>query len=321
MRFHAILCTRDEDDVIEESVRALLSWADSVFVFDSGSIDGTWDIILSMAAADERVKPVSRTPVWFSDQLRGYVFNQIRSQIDDGDWILRTDTDEFYHIAPPEFVASHIARNETCVYHQYFDFKLLSSEVERLSTSEAIDQERLRPIAERRSHYILSEYSEPRMCKYRKHISWPADFTFPKNAGYVSPKRIPIRHYPNRDPRQMFKRVLLRQTMIEARQNDGLYATQHHWREDDWRNQIVGDNDKRLLRWNPGDRLVDPGLSNHISLGPKRHLQWAFHQFGLPVADWIQNRKPLAPIKLTLISDEIQDRLAITLANTTYRNP
>ena len=52
------------------------------------------------------------------------------SSMRDGDWFLRVDADEFHHIVPPEFVNTRLQRHETVAYHQYYDFRLLQSEVD-----------------------------------------------------------------------------------------------------------------------------------------------------------------------------------------------
>ena len=130
MRFHALLPVRDEADVIGQCLRHLLSWADAVYVFDTGSVDDTWEIVRDVASRDDRVRLLGRDSVYFSEtRLRAWMFHQARAHMRDGDWFLRVDADEFHHVPPPEFVHTRLRAHETIVFHQYYDFRLTVAEV------------------------------------------------------------------------------------------------------------------------------------------------------------------------------------------------
>ena len=119
MKFHALLAVRDEADILAQSLQHLLAWADAIYVFDTGSLDETWDIVQQFAAKDKRVVPLRRDQVFFSElRLRGWIFHQVRRHMRQGDWFLRVDADEFHHLTPPEFVKTRLRAHETVVYHQ-----------------------------------------------------------------------------------------------------------------------------------------------------------------------------------------------------------
>lgn len=291
MAFHALLITRDEDDIIEETLRGFLEWADEIHVFDTGSVDATWDIVNDMARRDSRVRPVERRELWFSDQLRGYCFDKMRSRLCDGDWLVRTDSDEFYHIPPPQFVREHLRRGETCVYQEYFDFRLTREEAERLQDPAALAADRRRPIAERRTYFIPGNYPEPRMCRYRKNMSWPSNYTWPLNAGFLARKRLPVRHYPNRDPRQLQKRMELRRTMIMAGINAGRFTPKHHWREQDWQSHLVEPGQQGVGRWKPGMELSVVFDQKHLPGKGKWIVQKIVHTFAVRLLDRMRSGK------------------------------
>ena len=114
MSFIALLPVRDEADIIGQSLRHALAWADAIYVFDSGSVDNTWEIVLDLASREKRVKPIRKEPVYFSDtRVRGFLFHYARQFMRDGDWFLRIDADEFHHIPPPEFAKPHLRKGET----------------------------------------------------------------------------------------------------------------------------------------------------------------------------------------------------------------
>ncbi|HYF37471.1 MAG TPA: glycosyltransferase family 2 protein, partial [Prosthecobacter sp.] len=215
MRFHVLLPVRDEADIIRQCLRHLLGWADRICVFDTGSVDDTWEIVQAVAAEDERVVPLRKEAVYFSEpKLRGWIFHQARQHMRTGDWFVRADADEFHHVPPPEFVRTRLRPHETIAYHQYYDFRLTGSEVELWEEGKETLADRARPIEERRRWYTMSEYSEPRLCRYRESMQWPPTVSFPFNAGYVARTRLPIRHYPHRDPVQLERRCLLRAVMM-----------------------------------------------------------------------------------------------------------
>ncbi|MEQ1751412.1 MAG: glycosyltransferase, partial [Prosthecobacter sp.] len=64
MKFHCLLPVRDEADIIGQCLQHLLMWADAIYVFDTGSVDNTWEIVQDFAAKDKRVIPLRKDPVY-----------------------------------------------------------------------------------------------------------------------------------------------------------------------------------------------------------------------------------------------------------------
>jgi hypothetical protein len=285
MAFHAIVCIRDEDDVVNEILNGFLEWADEIYVFDTGSVDNTWEIVNELSNKDHRIHPVETRSIWFSDAYRGYCFEKIRQKIKNNDWFIRADSDEIYHVAPPVFAANFLRKCETCVYHQYFDFRLTFEEAERLSTVDQINIERKQSIADRRRYFTLGTYYEPRMAKYRSSMSWPSKNTFPQNAGYVSRKRMPIRHYPNRDPRQLQKRMKIRQIMTSSSANKNAFTARHHWRLEDWKQHLVMPGGDGVKKWETDADLIYDNESLHLGSPQKRMTQRLIHSLLLPILD------------------------------------
>jgi glycosyltransferase involved in cell wall biosynthesis len=296
MKFHCILPVRDEADIIGQCLENLLLWADAIYVYDTGSVDGTWEIIQEVAAQDQRVLLLGREDVYFNDTLvRGWMFEQARKNMRDGDWFLRVDADEFHHVPPPEFVKTRLRRNESIVYHQYYDFALRESEVVNWSP-----EERSLPIAERRRWYRPSVYAEPRLCRYRESMRWPSHVSFPYNAGYLAIERLPIRHYPHRDPEQLASRCKLRAEMMADVVNRSNWAQpeNHHWVEHEWRRFVQPDEVPGLLYWEPSSSLPEVKQVNHLSGSLKRTAQRLFYRSGLVVLldhfreGWVAGTRP-----------------------------
>lgn len=300
MRFHGLMLLRDEIDIIEQNLTHLLSWIDSLFILDMGSVDGTWDIVQEYARKDSRIAPFFSKPIVYDDNLRSMIFHEYRQRFEPGDWVMKIDADEFYHVVPPRFVAERLRPLETAVHLQWYFFRLTKQEAEDYESGKVnISEDRKRPIEDRRRYYKLSSYAEPRMFRYRRSMRWPQDASFPFNAGFVSRQRIPIRHYPHRDPRQMEKRFRLRAAMMKLKAHAG-----GHWKLEDWHRELVdsaggsmsqqsnvglagerGIDTGPLLFWKPGTALVEQPLRNHIPPPLTRLEQRLVHPLLLPILD------------------------------------
>src|ERR1044071_5132336 len=54
MACDGIMVVRDEGDIIGEVLAHVMSWADSLHVHDTGSSDGTWEVVREWAARERR---------------------------------------------------------------------------------------------------------------------------------------------------------------------------------------------------------------------------------------------------------------------------
>ncbi len=297
MKFHALLPVRDEADIIGQCLEQALTWADAIYVFDTGSVDNTWEIVQDFASRDKRIVPIRKEPVYFSEtRLRSYMFHVARQNMHNGDWFLRVDADEFHHVAPAEFVKNCMRKHETAAYHQYYDFRLLQSEVDAWNAGEETLKDRQRPIEDRRRHYTVSEYSEPRLCRYRETMQWPVTVSFPFNAGYVARERLPIRHYPYRDLVQLERRCRLRAIMMADEENRSNWsrAELHHWAECEWKKFITPDDLPGVKLWKSGTELPLVHGTSHLKPSHIRVVQRFMHAFCLPMLDRLRPKFPPA---------------------------
>ena len=305
--FFALLPVRDEADIIGQCLYHALRWADEIYVFDTGSVDNTWEIVQEFASREKRVVPMRKEPVFFSEaRLRGYMFHVARQRMREGDWFLRIDADEFHHITPPQFVKNCMRKHETVAYHQYYDFRLLRSELDQWNRGEETLKNRQRPIEDRRRHYTVSRYSEPRLCRYRTTMQWPAKVSFPFNAGYVARERLPIRHYPHRDPVQLERRCKVR--VIRMSDPDTSLPERQHWAERQWKKLIVPDDLPGLKFWQPDTQLPLVHQTNHLKPPHIRAVQRFIHAFCLPILDRQRPKFP-ANSKPQPIPKEIVEKL------------
>ncbi len=305
MKFVALLPVRDESDIIDQCLDSLLTWADEIYIFDTGSLDDTWERVLSRAAAERRVVPIKKSAVFFSEKtVRGYLFEIARRKLRNGDWFARVDADEFHLLSPRSFIQERLSRGETIAYHQYYNFELLDSEAVPLLDENACNLERRKQIRLRRRHYTISHYSEPRLCMYRDTMCWPASVSFPYNAGYLARCRIPILHYPHRDPTQLARRCLLRAAMMGDSVNRLHWSKPelHHWSEADWTKFLRPCNAPGLLKWKEGEPFAEVHQLDHLRRPPIRLIQRFLHMGPHNLLDrfrhtWLAGTEP-QPISL-----------------------
>jgi hypothetical protein len=310
MRTHGLMLVRDEADILPESIPHYLTWLDGLYVMDLGSTDGSWEILTQLASRDSRLVLHSSRSLIYSEGLRAILFESYRDRFAAGDWIVKADADEFYDVPPAVFAAQSLSARETCVYLQWYFFRLTTIEVDAIERGAiSMSEERRRPVAERRRHYKLPSHAEPRLFRYRPTMRWSADNAFPYQAGYVARARIPVRHYPHRDPWQMAARYRLRSAMMALRNLPG--ASQ--WRLTDWRRDVLfvdpntglareqnsdgvglaaveAHTDGELHYWQPGEALPAMGpLRNHLAPPAVRLAQFAIHAGPLKLFDHLRS--------------------------------
>jgi glycosyltransferase involved in cell wall biosynthesis len=298
MRFQGLMLLRDEEDIIAQNLDHLLTWVDNLYVLDLGSTDRTWEIVNDYARREPRIVPYLHKPIIYNDNLRSVLFDHFRDRFSPGDWVMKIDADEFYHVPPPQFVRERVRAGETAVYLLWYYFRLTRAEVEAYENGTVNEAEdRQRSITERRRFYQIATYSEPRMFKYRRSMQWPESTSFPYNAGYVARERIPIRHYPHRDVSQMIRRFELRSAMMKFKSVSNV----RHWKLTDWRADLfvpdgpvdakqgvatmAGLDTGTLHEWKPGEPLPDLHPTNHLPPAKTRLMQRMVHPLLLPLLD------------------------------------
>lgn len=304
MAFFCLLIVRDEGDIIDQSLKHLLTWADRIFILDTGSLDNTWEKIQEIALNNKRIKLLGKSPVVYSNNIaRGYMFEEARKEMSHGDWLIRVDADEFYHIPPPQFVEERMCKRETLAYRHYYDFVLTHQEVRNWENGSETIQDRVRPIEERRRWYYTYPYTEPRLCRYRENMKWPIDASFPKYSGYTARERLPIRHYSQRDPLQLDRRCRLRLVMNRFRENKN-----SSWENESWKSALRPENDPSLIYWEPGTSLPESSYFSDVLPLHNRIRQRAVYSILLPLLDHFAESFPKG-LKPDPLPEEVQLKL------------
>ena len=78
MRIHCLCVVKNEDDILAEVVEKAAVWADTIFIVDNMSTDGTPQVIRSLAERFPNVRDLGVYRGKFTDGIRGDLFNDDR---------------------------------------------------------------------------------------------------------------------------------------------------------------------------------------------------------------------------------------------------
>jgi hypothetical protein len=214
MNVYGVGVVENEADIIAESVAWALQFCRRLWIWDLGSVDGTDSIIRKMAGC--RLDVISNDPVPYRSSLRGLIFELIRDQVAEGDWIYIFDADEFLEgdvpsaLAQAEREGAGIVRAwQANFYPSRRDFQEMNEMGEAAWTA--------RPLTERIRGYRV-EWIERRFVRVSRDLVWNA--TGLRNSWHDregrpyrdAQKMLIVRHYRYRSPRQVALRYETRQT-------------------------------------------------------------------------------------------------------------
>jgi len=267
MKFYGITLIKNEADIIEYSLNKASEWADKLFVFDNGSTDGTWEIVQGMK--NEKVIPVISDPCTFKDSLRGNLYNVFKDELEDGDWVVIQDGDEFFFDDPREFV-----KKVSLKYHfvggKKIDYFITKEDIKEFDVGPKFENN-----LDKIKYYNPESWSEPRLIRYRKNLEWGKNDSFPKYMGIICPDQIRIKHYPQRSPEQMKVRHGARKVI---KSNGGDWYNQ--WEGNDWEDHL---RSRKELESSTDPEVVfrNPTLNNHLHSPWKLMIKRIMHGVGL----------------------------------------
>lgn len=235
MKIFSICCVRDENDIVGETLKSALSWSDKIFVFDNGSVDGTWETVQDFARKNSKIEIVGHDSRTFTDELRGEIFESYRGLASPGDWWCRLDSDEIYIDDPARFLVG-VPDKYGFVLSATFNFYFTDLD---LRSYEQNPSEWLARPAQERLKFYQNNWSEPRFVRHRKDLHW-AGLIWPDNRGRTFPSRIRLKHFPYRSPAQISRRLEIRQrqpTLFKHEANRSLAAPKGM--RPDWSDEYV----------------------------------------------------------------------------------
>lgn len=208
MRIYAVSVVQNEADVIRESLAWALRFCDRIWVWDLGSTDGTWPVLESMSS--ERIIARQHPGLRFTSALKGKVFAEARSAIEDGSWVYILDADEFLAGDPTPVLAAAEEEGVAQVGAWQANFFPTRKDLERLRGLGEAEWLNL-PLFKRFRDYRV-EWFEWRFIRVSPGLVWDtsgAHSQFRDAAGNPlkrSRRQLLVRHYRYRSPRQVAER-------------------------------------------------------------------------------------------------------------------
>jgi len=255
MKLYAICLIKDEDDIIAQTLTYAMRHCDKIFVIDNGSSDRTWDIVQELAVQHSQIVPFEQTRLPYSDALRARVYNQLHKELDNDDWWMILDSDEFLAEDPKPLIEQAMKHGADIVRSWQIQFYFTEKD---LADWESGRDNRDRPIFERRRYYLIN-WQEPRLFRnQRNNEEWNTGIsnTVPDGLGKVLGRRILNRHYQFRDPDQMEKRLKLR---------FGHSSFAAHVKSLDWRSTMRLSSDLNYFREGESWRFRLAGVSSYYA--------------------------------------------------------
>jgi len=273
MRIFGNCLVKNEVDIIEESLMRAASWCDSIFVFDNGSTDGTWERVLELAHREPRIVPYKQAGVPFRNSLRRDTFTAYRHEANKDDWWCVLDADEIYIDDPCEFLAD-VPKYHHVVWGVYFQHYFTDKDAALYAAS----PQAFPPFtsAEKALRYFRCDYSEVRFYRHRPRLVWEHG-SAPRHLGVVHPRRIRFKHYQYRNPAQIQVRLATRQLAIKQ----GCENFADYCLETDWRQKIVQASTCQYA--GPAEAYVidHEGLPRHTETTVQRAVKMFLHGFRL----------------------------------------
>jgi len=208
MKLYAICLIKDEDDIIAQTLTYAMRHCDKIFVIDNGSSDRTWDIVRELAVQHPKIVPFEQTRLPYNDALRARVYNQVHKDLNNDDWWMILDSDEFLAEDPKPLIQEAMKKGADIIRSWQIQFYYTEKD---LTEWEAGRDRPDRPIFERRRYYLIN-WQEPRLFRNQSFREWNSEVsnTIPDGLSKVLGRRILNRHYQFRDPDQIEKRLKLR---------------------------------------------------------------------------------------------------------------
>jgi len=212
---YGLCIVKNEADIIEFSLTHASRFCRAIFVLDNGSDDDTWERVVALSRTNSNIVPFEKKTCQYGVGLRGYIFNQVRSQFKPGDWLLILDSDEFLESNPHASMALCDKRGLELVFTFQAQFYITSRDLEQPWCRQGHD--RIDGFEKLPAFYQIN-WSEPRLFKYKPSLEWkglddtgqPTQIAYPPGLSLRAPFKIVNRHYQYRSLPQMKKRLALR---------------------------------------------------------------------------------------------------------------
>lgn len=226
MRKIAIMLLQDECDIIEDVLKDALKYFDKIYIYDTGSVDGSLKIIEQLALQNVAIEVIFRKSVIFHEQkTRRHALSLVKDKLLTGDWVIWLDADEFIGLEPSEFHDFLLSTKNGLIRHRHYNFGFTIKELKAFPEYFKYGKKFDKNIYE---YYIEYSYAEVKCMRWKEgtfnRLLGGRDFFLATN---FSKNRLPILHYPYRNLHQTAKRLSLRNLVMKKNKKEKF---NRHWR-------------------------------------------------------------------------------------------
>lgn len=265
-RIHAICLVKNEEDVIAQTLKFASQFCHKIYVFDTGSVDNSWQQVESVA--NEVIVPFRHEAVPFYDGLRAQVFNAVRDRFEVGDWLYILDADEFLAEDPRK--AIQIAEQEGAQQINTIQYNFHFTEIDWKNHQKGLDS-RATPISQRRRYYRFTNF-EQRLFRIDADLNWPETTDADNPHGIMAPRglkklkkcsyKLPNCHYQYRDPEQIQLRLQTRRAARDSNKHNFIHY-QSLDTDIDWKRYIFPSHQ---LNYYNNDRVFEIRFAERFSI-------------------------------------------------------
>jgi glycosyltransferase involved in cell wall biosynthesis len=258
MKIYGLMLVKNEEDIIESTLREGAKWCDKLIVMDNGSSDKTWEIVNQLSEELSVIIPFCQHNQSFKIGLRSIMFDQFKSELTSDDWwCVRMDADEFY-LDNPRQILKDIPSKYRLVYKASIDFFITHEDLQDYNFSGNFSDDKNKIM-----YYQPYTWSEMRFVRHSKKLKWDISKFIPSPTGLIFPRQIRILHYQFRSPEQMKKRF---ETRLKAKnENCGSFK---HEKGADWKSYLKHRNE--LVCHSEGEDFTILGNRNKFNKPYKR---------------------------------------------------
>ena len=166
MKLNAICIIKNEVDIILETLNNALRFCDTIYVFDNGSTDGSWELIYQKSLNDYRIVIAAHTDEIYRNQFRNRVYNMFHHLFSASDWWYILDADEMLTEDPRPMLIKAMQRNKDQMRVWQAQFYFTDKDLA------VYDQEdKALEVSKRRRYYRIN-WREPRFFRNSPSKKW-----------------------------------------------------------------------------------------------------------------------------------------------------
>ncbi len=150
---NGICLVKNEEDIIAQSLAHAARYCDRIFVIDNGSTDATWEIVHELHRQNAAIVPFRQIHEPYNRKIRSIVYNEIHADLNEDDWWLSLDADDFLDGDPQPVIRQAMAEGADLIRSWQVQFYF--TEIDKRLWENG-QEDRRRHVFDRRRYYLIN---------------------------------------------------------------------------------------------------------------------------------------------------------------------